>query len=432
METTQKIQDKKTNAKLFPIYKMFSWDLLFYYSIIYLFLTQAKNFSASEVLLAESFFTALCLLLQIPIGLLVDKIGKKNSLVFANICMCVFITILLFVNNYPMLLLANFVDAIGYVIKGVCETNILYDSLPSGEKRGILYSSIDGVGAARYYIIDAITSIIAGITFAIDPYIPIVLCLIVNIISLILSTKFKHIQGRREEDYLKETTKQYFKELKETIKFTFNSKRMLCLMLFFGLMSGLTYNLSTYRSNILNSINIPAQYFGVIFAIIQIMAGICSKGQGWLHRRFKNNTLSVLGIPYVASCFIIGCLVDSFGESVSNIVVILFILQGAIKGAYNVLIYRYLNNFTNRKIRVKLATIRNMFFNTISILISLLGSFLLKVTTSGNTFLIVGGICTVCMVLLLDYMRGKVGLKPEKYNKEDLKYSSFNEGGNLK
>lgn len=387
MEETQKIQDKKTNTKLFPIYKMFSWDLLFYYSIIYLFLTQAKNFSASEVLLAESFFTASCLFLQIPIGLLVDKFGKKNSLVFANICMCVFITILLFINNYKMLLLANFIDAI--------------------------------------------TSIIAGITFAIDPYIPVVLCLIVNIIALILSTRFKHIQSQREE-YSKETTRQYFKELREAIKFTFNSKRMLCLMLFFGLMSGLTYNLSTYRSNILNSINIPAQYFGVIFAIIQIMAGICSKGQGWLHKRFKNNTLSVLGIPYVASCFIIGCLVDSFGEGVSNIVVILFILQGAIKGAYNVLIYRYLNNFTNRKIRVKLATIRNMFFNMISILISLLGSFLLKVTTSGNTFLIVGGICTVCMVLLLDYMRGKVGLKPEKYNKEDLKYSSLNEGGNLK
>ena len=29
MEETQKIQDKKTNAKLFPIYKMFSWDCYF-------------------------------------------------------------------------------------------------------------------------------------------------------------------------------------------------------------------------------------------------------------------------------------------------------------------------------------------------------------------------------------------------------------------
>lgn len=431
METIKKIQDKKLNAKLFPIYKMISWDLLFYYSIIYLFLTQAKGFSASEVLLGESFFTAACLLLQIPVGLLVDKFGKKNSLVFANICMCVFITILLFVNNYKMLLLAYFIDAIGYVIKGVCETNILYDSLPKGERRGTLYSNIDGAGAARYYIIDAITSLIAGFTFAINPYIPIIFCLITNILSTILSTRFRHTQELREENS-KESVKIYFGELKEAIKFTFNSKRILCLMIFFGLMSGLTYNLSTYRSNILNTINIPAQYFGVIFAIIQIIAGICSRGQSWLHKRFKNKTLSLLGIPYVASCFIIGCLVESFGENVSKIVISLFILQGAIKGAYNVVIYRYLNNFTNRKIRVKLATIRNMFFNTTAIFISLLGSVLLRVTTPGNTFLIVGGICTICMILLLDYMRGKVGLKPEKYNKEDLKYSSINEGGNLK
>ena len=30
---------KKYNRKIYPIYKMFSWDLLFYYSIIFLFLT---------------------------------------------------------------------------------------------------------------------------------------------------------------------------------------------------------------------------------------------------------------------------------------------------------------------------------------------------------------------------------------------------------
>ena len=43
MEETQKIQDKKTNAKLFPIYKMFSWDLLFYYSIIFSFCHHKYN-----------------------------------------------------------------------------------------------------------------------------------------------------------------------------------------------------------------------------------------------------------------------------------------------------------------------------------------------------------------------------------------------------
>ena len=85
MNDIKKMQDRKINARLYPIYKMVSWDLLFYYSIIYLFLTQAKHFTASQVLLGEAVFTASCLIIQIPIGLLVDRAGKKNSLIFANI-----------------------------------------------------------------------------------------------------------------------------------------------------------------------------------------------------------------------------------------------------------------------------------------------------------------------------------------------------------
>ena len=103
MKKRKEIQDKKLNARLYPIYKMISWDLLFYYSIIYLFLVQAKRFSPSQVLLADAFYTASCLILQIPLGLLVDKIGKKNSLVLANICLCIYTFVLLIIKNYSMI-----------------------------------------------------------------------------------------------------------------------------------------------------------------------------------------------------------------------------------------------------------------------------------------------------------------------------------------
>lgn len=425
MSSTNEIVNKKVNTKLYPFYKMISWDLLFYYSIIFLFLTQAKNFTASQVLVGEAFFTASCFIVQIPVGLIVDKFGKKNSLVFANICMCIFILILLVVQNYQMLLVAYFIDAIGYVIKGVCETNILYDSLPHGEKRGKLYSIIDGLGSSRYYIIDAITSLIAGYAFVINPYLPIIMCFIVNVISTIFATRFRHTQMQDEIVDKKESVEKYFRELRGAMKFTRKSKRMLCLLLFYGLMSGLIYNMTTFRSDILNSISIPAQYFGIIFAITQIVAAICSRLQGSLHKIFRNKTLSVLGLPFMISCIIIGIFANIFSKDASTLIICLFVLQGAIKGAYKVLIYRYMNNFTNRNIRIKLATIVNMVYNICSLLISLLGAFLLHVTTSANTILIVGCVCTIIMVLLLDYMRGKVGLKPEKYSKEDLKYSSI-------
>lgn len=426
MSNTKEIQDRKLNARLYPIYKMISWDLLFYYSIIYLFLTQAKHFSASQVLLGEAFFTASCLVLQIPIGLIIDKFGKKNSLVFANICMCIFSFMLIIIKSYNQLLIAYFIDAIGFVIKGVCETNILYDSLPKGKKRGGLYSALDGLGASRYYIVDAITSFIAGFTYVISPYFPIVLCLIGNILATILATRFRHTQMPDDEKEIKIGAKKYFRELKEAIKFSKNSKRMLCLLIFFGLISGLLYNMTTFRSGVLEQIQLPEQYFGIVFAASQIAAAICSKAQNLIHKRFRNKTLSVLGIPLTVSCIVIGFLSMgnvAFGKTF--FIILLFVLQGAIKGVYNVLIYRYLNNFTNKEIRTKLATVRNIVYNLFTIAISLIGSLLLHVTDSANTILIIGGMTTIIIVLLLDYMKDKVGLKPEEYEQEDLKYSTL-------
>ena len=426
MESTKEIQNKKMNARLYPIYKMLSWDLLFYYSIIYLFLTQAKHFSASQVLLGEAFFTALCLVVQIPIGLLVDRIGKKNSLVLANICMCIFSIILILAQNFSHLLIAFFVDAIGYVIKGVCETNILYDSLPIGKKRGSLYATIDGLAVSRYYIIDAITSLIAGFTFVINPYLPIFLCLTANIIATILATRFKNIQMPNEIQDTKEKPAQYFEQLKKAIRFVKKSTRIRCLLLFFGVMSALIYNMTSIRSSVLEQIQLPEQYFGIVFAISQIAASMCSRAQNLIHKRFRNSTLAHLGIPLTISCILIGFLsMIGNGFTSTFLIILLFVIQGAIKGPYNVLIYRYLNNFTNVNIRTKLATLRNIIYNIFTIIISLFGALLLHFTTASNTILIIGCMSTIIMILLLDYMRGKVGLKPDKYNKEDLKYSNF-------
>ena len=421
MSSTKEIQEKKLNARLYPIYKMVSWDLLFYYSIIYLFLTQAKNFSASQVLLGEAFFTVSCLVLQIPIGLLIDKIGKRSSLVLANICMCVFTFVLMITTSYSQLLIAYFIDAIGYVIKGICETNILYDALPKGKKRGKLYSMLDGLGASRYYVIDAITSLVAGFAYVINPYFPIILCFIGNVIATILSTRFRKIESKEKEKSV--GTREYFKQLKSAGKFAIKSKRMMCLLIFFGLVSGLLYNMTTLRSGVLAQINLPEQYFGIVFAILQIAASICSRAQNIIQKRYKNNTLAYLGIPLTVSCIIIG-LLSKGNQSFFKVFIIitLFVIQGAIKGVYNVLIYRYLNNFTTKNIRTKLATIRSLVYNFFTIIISLFGSLLLSVTDASNTILIIGCMSTITIILLLDYMRDKVGLKPNKYSDEDLKY----------
>ena len=197
--------------------------------------------------------------------------------------------------------------------------------------------------------------------------------------------------------------------------------------MFFGLMSGLLYNITTLRSGVLNQIQIPEQHFGIIFALSQVIASIMSKSQNMINKKLKNHTLAFLGIPLTISCIIIGILSNISVSLFSTYAIIcLFIFQAGIKGAYNVLIYRYLNNFTIKGIRTKLATIRNILYSIFSIIISLIGAAFLNVTLASYTIIIIGCMTTIIMILLLDYMRDKVGLKISQYDKEDLKYNPNN------
>ena len=79
MELTEKeIKIAKAyNRKLFPIYKMFSWDLLFYYSIIFIFFVQTKGFTASEIMFADAFYPVAKFIFQVPCVNIVDKFGKR-------------------------------------------------------------------------------------------------------------------------------------------------------------------------------------------------------------------------------------------------------------------------------------------------------------------------------------------------------------------
>lgn len=79
------IKQKKKNVKIFPIYKTVSWDLLFYFPIIFLFLTQVKEFTPAQVLFADSFYTLSNTFWQLPITSVVDRIGKKNRLIIGNV-----------------------------------------------------------------------------------------------------------------------------------------------------------------------------------------------------------------------------------------------------------------------------------------------------------------------------------------------------------
>ena len=250
-----------------------------------------------------------------------------------------------------------------------------------------------------------------------------VFCFLCCVASTVISFKFRNIN--LPEEKVKSTTfKEYKEQLKESFRFFLSSKRMKSLILFNAILMGIILGIVNLRSSMLSEMMVPEQYFGIVFAVLQFIAAISSRMTNKVQSTFKNKTLAFLSLPLTISCIVIGFIGgDPLSKSSFILIFLLYLIQYAIKGPYQALMGRYLNNFTNRKIRPKIVALKNLMANLFTAIVTLLSSLLLQITTTANTFIIIGCISTILVVLMLDYMKKRVGLKPSQYPKEDMKYS---------
>lgn len=126
METKEELQKmRKTNMKIYPTYKKLAWDYLFYYTIDFLFLTQVKNLSSADVVLASSVKALFGILLQIPANIIVEFLGRKNSAILGNILNCLYIVMFMMTGNIYDLIFAKFISSLAFSLKEIAEPSIL-------------------------------------------------------------------------------------------------------------------------------------------------------------------------------------------------------------------------------------------------------------------------------------------------------------------
>lgn len=181
---------RKTNMRIFPTYKKLAWDYLFFYTIDFLFLTQIKGISAADVMLKSTFYAFFSIVLQIPANIIVEFLGRKNSIILGNILSCLYMVIIMMSGNLFDLIVAEFFSSMSFSIKNVAEPSLLNESIPPSRYKSHIYSKISAKGASGYYIFNSISKVIAGALFTINGYLPVILSLAVLIVVTILSIGF--------------------------------------------------------------------------------------------------------------------------------------------------------------------------------------------------------------------------------------------------
>ena len=413
---------RRNNAKLYSIYKMFSWDLLFFYSIEFLFYTITKKVTASEILIINGLYLLFKILGQIPAVAITDFLGKRKSIILGNMLLIIYMLILLFLPGAASIILANLFFAIGYDMKTIAEPNLLYDSVSTKGGDG-LYSKLEAKGGSWYYILDGIASLTAGYLFVINNYLPMIICLGFIVISTILSFGFKDVYEvkKEKENGLKNTLKEYGKDLKITFKFILKSKRMKSYVLFQIVLYSLISIIETYQSELLTDIGIPEEQFSMIFAIMTLIGGISLTLKRPIERKFKNRTLSFISLIYIGACIVIGTITSLYANQlIIPVVLIMYVIQKIATSIWYILETKYLKNFTTEENRNKITFTYEFIGGIAASIFSILGGLLLEVINVENAFLIIGLLSLASMIVVLDYMRTRFGLKPEEYKKEDI------------
>ncbi len=419
---------RRKNAELYPIYKMFSWDLLFFYSIEFLFYTITKKVTPSEILIINGFYLLFRISMQIPAVAITDFLGRKKSIIIGNVLLIVYMLILILAPGMISIILADLVFSLGYDIKTIAESNLLYDSVSTRGGEG-LYSKLDAKGGSWYYILDGIASLTAGYLFVINNYIPMIICLGFIVISTVLSFGFKDIyivDMDKKKSNLSNTIKEYSIDLKSSFKFILKSKRMKAFILFQIVFYGLIEIIDTYSSDLLVNIGIPEEQFSIIFSILTLIGGISLSFKRPIEKRFKNRTLSFISLMYISACIVIGTISSIYqGTTIIPIVLIMLAVHRISTSIWYILKTKYLKNFTTEDMRNKITFTYEFIGGIAASIFSILGGLLLNVVTVENAYLIVGLASLAIMIIVLDYMRTRFGLKPEEYKKEDIEFVSM-------
>ena len=430
LEKRKKVKEaKRRNARLYPIYKMFSWDLLFFYSVEFLFYTITKGLTASEVLAVFGLYVVFKVIMNVPAIMICDRIGKRKSMFLGNLLVVFGMVILIVLPGVMSVILCNLISALGWMMKSISDSNLLYDSVATHGGDG-LYTKLDAKGGAFYYLLDGIASLMAGYLFVIDNYLPMYICLTLCVIATILSLFFKEVYPTQKEEKksLGKFVREYKNDLKVAMKFILKSRRMKSYILFGAIFYGMISIFDTYKGDLLTDMGVPEEQYSMIFAILTLIGGLSINLIRTLEKKFKNRILTFLSLTYIGSFVIVGVLVTNFsGRLLLPIILFMYCLSRVTNSIWYILEYKYLKNFTTPEMRNKITFAYELINGIVASIMAVLGGLVLKIIEIQDAVLVVSLASLVVIILILDYMRTRFGLKPEEYKKEDIEFEEREE-----
>jgi len=353
-------------------------SLSFFAPIIVLF-WQDNGLSLTQIMVLQSIFAILVVLLEIPTGYFADVVGRKKSLVIGSLMILGATIVYAEGYSFSHFLLAEAFWALSISFISGSDSAFIFDTLKS-LKQEKKYKKIWGNVLFYSLIAMAVAHVIGGFLGQVSYRLTFWVMIPFIIIAIFIALSLK--EPARHKPILK---KGYVKELIFIIKYSMlKNKKLKWLIIYSGIIFSFNQSVLWFYQPYFLISGVDIMYFGIIFASFQVVAALSSKYAHALEQKLGEKYSLVMLIFLVSASYLL----------MSNFVLLFSFsfafLHQFVRGFSKVVITDYINKLANSDIRATILSAQSMSGRLIYALIVPIFGWVADVYTLINALTIIG------------------------------------------
>ncbi|OGF28650.1 hypothetical protein A2331_04260 [Candidatus Falkowbacteria bacterium RIFOXYB2_FULL_34_18] len=271
---------------------------LFWGPILITYITNIGKMTLPEMYFMESIVVFGMIFVEIYSSAWADLLGRKKTVVLGSFL--TLISIILFsLASSPMLIwVANIFIMIGFAIISGTDEAFLVDGLKENG-RFDEFTRINGRIMSRRFILIAITSILSGYLYNINPRLPMFLSIPGVLVSLLIAFFFEESKRMQKASH-----KEHFELMKISVLFVANHKKVKWIIGYIALITVASKLWFFTYNPYFELVEIDPKYFGWIFFVLNIVAWISSKYAYKVEQKMSELAviiilIALIGIPLI-------------------------------------------------------------------------------------------------------------------------------------
>jgi MFS family permease len=253
-----------------------------------------------DIHLLQAVFAVAVVLLEVPTGMLADRVGKRASLLAGTATFCLGMLIYALGQRFGTFLAAELILALGLSLYSGAGSALLFDSLEALD-RTKAYTRYEGRARALQMVSFALCNLVGGLVGSISTRTAVWLTGVGPLVALMIGAGLVEIKPPTAVGPWTESMRGYGRLTREALRFVRRHRLVRWKMVFFAVLNASSLWLFWLYQPYMERCGLPLWSFGALFAGFNLFAAVCSHFAHRIDTRFgRQGTLWLLGLLQLA------------------------------------------------------------------------------------------------------------------------------------